>query len=75
MGGYWPMMAGGFWGVLDMLLFLALLGVVIYLALRAALQIHNREPRGPLQIAEERYARGEISADELREIRKNLLNK
>jgi len=54
------------------LLLLVLLGLVIVWAIRRWKRIPETTSPEPLNIAKERYARGEISAAELEEIKKNL---
>ncbi len=48
------------------------MGVIPYIILWIALPEEGEVPRGAVEIAEERFARGEISADELRMIRADL---
>jgi uncharacterized membrane protein len=65
----------GWWMVFDGLLWVLLFGALVFLAIRVFER--NRggerdEPRDALEIAESRYARGEIRADELAEIRRDL---
>ena len=62
-------------GILYMLVPLLILGAIIYWAVRAATQgnfPHGQLEQRPVEIAEERYARGEITFEELEVIRKNL---
>ena len=78
MGGY--MGYGGLLGIIYMFVPLLILGAIIYWAVRAGTQnstpgARQKPQRRPLEIAEERYARGEISAEELEEIRRNLQKK
>lgn len=60
--------------VVTLLIVLILAGVAVYL-IRAFAQNNGKqstEVRDPLDIAKERYARGEITKDELAEIKKEL---
>jgi putative membrane protein len=71
----WPWMWGG-WGMGSGMLFLwPLLALGGYLAYRGWAGSRRRYVRrrvGALEIARERYARGEITREELEEIRRNL---
>ncbi len=65
----------GWWMVFDGLLWIVLFGTLVFLALRVFERGRGSdrdEPVDALEIAERRYARGEIGADELAEIRRNL---
>jgi len=76
MGGYNMGWGAGLLGILYMLLPLLLLGLIIYWAIRSAIPAgsgpQHQKSKAPVEIAEERYARGEISAEELQTIRENL---
>jgi uncharacterized membrane protein len=65
----------GWWMAVDGLLWLLLLGALVVLALRVVERGRGgdrAEPPDAREIAERRYACGEIDADELAEIRRNL---
>jgi putative membrane protein len=68
---------GGWWIVMVFLMILfwaAVLGFIIWLIIR----LTRREPTGtagrktPLEIARERYARGEITREEFEDLKKDL---
>ena len=70
----WPWMWGG-WGMgSGMLVLWLLLALGGYLAYRSWVgsRGYARRRAGALEIARERYARGEITREELEEIRRNL---
>ncbi len=78
MGGYGMGYGWSLLGILYMIIPLLLIGAVIYWAVKAAVQsggVQQKPTQSAVQIAEERYARGEISAEELETIRRNLKNK
>jgi putative membrane protein len=65
------------WAVFWSILFFVLITIaIIYAAYQWAKFFHDRfhkqESERPLNIARERYARGEITREELNEIKKNL---
>jgi putative membrane protein len=67
---------GGSWlgAIFGLLFFLVIVGGVIY-AIRTFSTSHHwgpTAPRDPLDIAKERYAKGEITKEELAEIKKEL---
>lgn len=65
----------GSWMIFDGLLWLALFGALIFLAIRVLERGRGSgggEPQDALAVAERRYAGGEIGADELAEIRRTL---
>jgi putative membrane protein len=65
----------GWWMVFDGLLWVLLLGSLFFLAVRVLERGRHSDvdtPKDALEIAKRRYARGEIGADELAEIRRNL---
>ncbi len=62
----------GLWMVLDGILWVVLLGAILGLALRVLRRRAPGEPLDALEIAERRYARGQIDAEELAEMRRNL---
>ncbi len=76
MGSYGMGWGAGLLGILYMLLPLLLLGLIIYWAIRSAIPAgsgsQHQKAKTSGEIAEERYARGEISAEELQTIRQNL---
>lgn len=72
-GAGWWMMFGGIW----MLIFWgAIIALVVWvvkkLTERGAAGSANQQKRGPLDIAKERYAKGEISKDEFEQMKKDL---
>ena len=72
---YGPMMNGGDrgWGILMMLFWAIVLAVVIYVAVRL-FKGHDasNQASGPLDIAKERYAKGEITKDQFEQLKKDL---
>ncbi|HSX23576.1 MAG TPA: SHOCT domain-containing protein [Candidatus Saccharimonadales bacterium] len=71
-------MQGGYYGpgrLIGPLIFLLLVLVGMLLAYKAFTKHHIvSAPRQPLDIAKERYAKGEISKEELADIKKELKN-
>ena len=69
----WWMLFGGVW---MMLFWAAVIGLVVWLVIRLTRRRGPNERgngrRTPLEIARERYARGEISREEFEQIRKDL---
>ena len=68
---------GGWWW---MLLWMAAIGVVVWLvvwaviaATRRGSQGHEGPSRTPLDIAKERYAKGEITREQFEQIKRDLL--
>jgi len=71
---WWHHEGFGWFAAFGGLLWLILLGVIIYLLvslLALGHNSHNRE-EDPLEIAKRRYARSEISREEFEQIRRNL---
>jgi len=66
-----PWMGWGWMG-LGMILFWVLIGVGIYLLLGGYVRPRRGEDDRALVIARERYARGEITLEELEEMKRNL---
>lgn len=67
------MMFFGGWMIIFWVVIIALvIWGVIALAKRSASTSDTPQQRDPLEIARERYAKGEISKEELDEIKKNL---
>lgn len=69
----WWMIFGGIW----MLVFWGVIIALIIWGIRKLMERSNFEDRatgksGPLDIAKERYARGEISKEEFEQIKKDL---
>jgi len=68
--GWWMLFGGlAFWG--------AIIGLIVWVVIRLTRGGENKTPNlpdqpGPLDIARERYAKGEISAAEFSEIQRNL---
>ncbi|WCM40389.1 hypothetical protein [Thermus antranikianii] len=73
MMGWGSMGFGWFFGLLNMLLVLALLGLLLYLGLRAW-ERGSGEPRkdAALEALRLRYARGELDEETYRRLRKEL---
>jgi putative membrane protein len=66
----------GGWMIFGFLFFVAIVGLVIWavvtLTRRGTLSSGGGDRRMPLDIAKERYARGEITRDEFERIKKDL---
>jgi putative membrane protein len=75
MYGY-PMMNGNDWGWgMAMMLFWTVLLIVVVVVVVRLLKSHegsNTQKMDPLDIAKERYAKGEITKDEFEQLRKDL---
>jgi len=65
----WWMVFGGIWTVL---FWGALTGLVIWGISKLSRRSNPDDRRHPLEIAKERYARGEISKEEFEQIKKDL---
>jgi putative membrane protein len=63
---------GEWLGLAWLLVFAILAGIGMWLLYRLLSQHGRREKADPLEIARERYARGEITKDELADIKKEL---
>jgi uncharacterized membrane protein len=63
---------GEWLGLAWLLVFAILAGVGMWLLYRLLTQYARRQKADPLDIARERYARGEITKDQLAEIKKEL---
>lgn len=67
--GGWGMLFGGIW----MLIFWgSIIGLVIWGISRLARRQNYQTRKDPLDIARERYARGEITKEQFEQIRKDL---
>lgn len=63
----------GWWMLFGSMWTLVLLALLIWLAVRIATTgVGQIQPRDPLDIARERYARGEIDRDDFERIRRDL---
>jgi uncharacterized membrane protein len=73
-------MMGGFWGfytwrIIMWIILLGVIGVVIWLVVRSQKQggtFRNPEVDSPLEIAKQRYAKGEISREEFETMKRDL---
>ncbi len=75
--GYWRpgMMHFGFGGIFMWILFLVIIGLVVYLVVRNQKKLSSGEHHegvSPLDIAKKRYARGEISKEEFEQLKRDL---
>lgn len=73
----WNMHEGiGWWVIFRWIWFLAFFGGLVYLVVWIVRKTSDKSSAGtsstPLDIARERYARGEISREEFEEIKKNI---
>ncbi|MCJ7492305.1 MAG: SHOCT domain-containing protein [Dehalococcoidia bacterium] len=71
---WWHHEGFGWFAVFDGLLWLILLGVIIYLliSLLAPSREHRHQEEDPLEIAKRRYAKGEIGREEFEQMRRDL---
>ena len=71
---WWHHEGFGWFAVFGGILWLILLGVIIYLliSLLAPSREHRHQEEDPLQIAKRRYAKGEIAREEFEQIRRDL---
>ena len=68
-GGWWWMVFGGIW----MILFWGgLIALVVWGISRLTRRGSSGEKQTPLEIARERYARGEITREEFEQLKKDL---
>ena len=70
-GGRWFMMYNGFGGMFMWIIFIGLIGLLIYLLVRA-LKGGDRTPETPLEILKKRYARGEITKEDFDRMKKDI---
>jgi putative membrane protein len=71
----WDWWNFGWWSIFGMLMMVAFWGGIIWLivwAVRRSTGSSQVEGRNALDIAKERYARGEITREQFEEIKKNL---
>ena len=73
--GWGPMMHGGFGGMSMWIVFLLVLGALLYFLVQAQ-KTKRQGPappeEGPLEILKRRYAKGEITKDEFERMKKDL---
>ncbi|MFA5180449.1 MAG: SHOCT domain-containing protein [Syntrophales bacterium] len=70
-GGWWPMMHGGFGGIFMWIIFIVLIGLLIYLLARGV-KGGARTSESPVEILKKRYARGEITKEDFERMRKDI---
>lgn len=71
-GGGWPwMMHYGFGGILMWIIFLILVGAVLYVVISSQ-KGRSAQNESPLDILKKRYARGEITKEEFDKMKRNL---
>ena len=72
----WGWYEGGWWMLFGGVIFILFWGAVIWLAVWAVRRFSAGNPPGgnhtPLDIARERYARGEITREQFEQIKKDL---
>ena len=68
---WWPF-AGAGWMIIWMVVFWGGLIALIVWGAKKLARGSSTQKRSPLEIAKERYARGEISREEFEQIKKNL---
>lgn len=75
MGGpgsdWWPMMDLGFGRTFMPIVFIVVIGLMIYLVARAV-KVSDRSAETPLEILKKRYARGEITKEDFDRMKKDL---
>ena len=73
---YRPMMSGNDWGqgLFMMLFWFIVLVVIVYVVIRLLKnhETHTNTKASPLDIAKERYAKGEITKDQYEQLKKDL---
>jgi len=71
---WWHHEGFGWFAVFGGILWLILLGVIIYLliSLLAPSREHRHQEEDPLEIAKRRYAKGEIGREEFEQMRRDL---
>ena len=74
MMGFWNWGTGGAWmGMLFMCVFwVCIIGLIIWGILRLSRHSGTPTKSSPLEIAKERYARGEITKDQFDQLKKDL---
>ena len=70
-GGWGHMMGYGFVGMLMWIIIMAIIGVLIYFLMQAAMN-RGRAEETPLEILKKRYAKGEVTKEEFERIKKDL---
>jgi len=70
-GGWGPMMGYGFGGMLMWVIWIAIIGVLIYLIMQAT-KSRGQAGETPLEILKKRYAKGEITKEEFDRMRKDI---
>ena len=70
-GGCGPMMGYGFGGMLMWIIWIAIIGVLIYLIMQAT-KGRGQAGETPLEILKKRYAKGEITKEEFDRMRKDI---
>ena len=70
-GGWWPMMHYGFGWMFMWIIFIVVIGLLIYLFVRA-LKGSGRMVETPLEILKKRYARGEITKEDFDKMKKDI---
>jgi putative membrane protein len=70
-GGWGHMMGYGFGGMLMWIIFIAIVGVLIYFLMQAA-KGRGRAGETPLEILKKRHAKGEITKEEFDRMKKDI---
>jgi putative membrane protein len=70
-GGWGPMMGYGFGGMFMWIIWIAIVGVLIYLIMQAT-KGRGQAGETPLEILKKRYAKGEITKEEFDRMRKDI---
>jgi putative membrane protein len=70
-GGWGHMMGYGFGGMIMWIIFIAIIGVLIYFLMQAT-KGRDRAGETPLEILKKRYAKGEITKEEFERMRTDI---
>lgn len=71
-GGWWPMMHCGFGGMFMWIIFIVIIGLLIYLFIRAQKE-KDHAVETSLEILKKRYARGEITKEDFDRMKNDIL--
>jgi putative membrane protein len=69
----WPFMYGGFWMIIVWIVIIGLIVWGVVALVKHSSRSDSGSNRTPLDIAKERYAKGEITKEEFEQIKKNLV--
>jgi putative membrane protein len=69
----WPFMYGGFWMIIVWIVIIGLIVWGVVALIRHSSRLVSGPNRTPLDIAKERYAKGEITKEEFERMKKDLM--